>query len=59
MKPAFSNFLASSAIALSRSGANTHFFYRMGEEARFTFSLWTMTEGSITGMSSWLHANTS
>ena len=38
----FSNeisFLTSSAIALSRSCANTCFFCRTGEDARFTFSL--------------------
>ena len=39
MKLASSNFLTSSVIALSRSCTNTHFFCRIGEDARLTFSL--------------------
>ena len=59
MKPASFNFSTSSAIARSHSWANTHFFYRTGGKECDTFSLYTMTDRSIPGMSSWLQANTS
>ena len=59
MKPVSSNFRTSSAMALSRSWANTHFFYQIGENGGDTFNLWTMIEGEIPDMSSWLQANTS
>ena len=49
----------SSAIARSRSGVNTHFFYRMDGKEGDTFNLCTMTEGSILSMSSWLQVNMS
>ena len=52
IKPASSSFLTSSATALSRSCVNTRFFCRTGEESGLTFSLWTITDGSIPGMSS-------
>ena len=59
MKSTSSNFRTSSAIALSRSWANTCFFYRTGEDKGDTFNLWTIIEGLIPGLSLWLQANTS
>ena len=59
MKPASCNVPTSSTIAQSRSWANTRLFCRMGGKEGDTFSLCTVTEGLIPGMSSWLQANTS
>ena len=39
--------------------ANTRFLYWMGEKEGNMFNLWTMIDGSIPSMSSWLQVNTS
>ena len=59
MKLASYSLRTSFAMARSRSEANTRFFCRMGGKEGDTFSLCTMTEGSILGMSSWLQVKTS
>ena len=46
-------------MAWSRSGANTRFFCQMRGKEGDTFSLCTMTDGSIPGMSSWVQVNMS
>ena len=59
MKPTSCNLPTSFVFARSRSWANTRFFCRTGGKEGDTFSLCTMTDGSILGMSSWFQANTS
>ena len=59
MKLASCSLLTSSTIARSHFWANIRFFYQTGGKEGDTFSLCTMTDGSIPDISSWFQANTS
>ena len=56
---ASSNLQTSSVIALSHSWENTLFFWWMRGKEGDMFNLWTIMEGSIPSMSSWLQVKTS
>lgn len=59
LNPAYSSFFTSSAMAWFRSEVKILLRCFIGLWLGSTFRLWSITEGSIPGISSWHHANIS